>query len=98
MYQSRINPTALNTIPTIQKEILNGKFSAAQNLATADYNDVPNSAHNYNSIDQMDLVMVHDSAVGSYERWLDDSDATSGVYYTVNGAAYTRECIASNPP
>jgi len=97
MLQSRINPNALKTMPTIRSDIVNGDFNAAQTLATADYDGVPNSARNYNSIGQMDLVMAHASAVGDYERWLDVSDATSGVYYTVGGVSYSREYIASNP-
>ncbi|KAN0090027.1 glycoside hydrolase family 95 protein [Hyaloscypha variabilis] len=97
MLQSRINPNALKTMPTIRSDIINGNFAAAQTLATADYDGVPNSARNYNSIGQMDLVMAHAPAVGDYERWLDISDATSGVYYTVEGVAYSREYVTSNP-
>jgi len=97
MLQSRINPNALKTMPTIRSDIINGNLAAAQTLATADYDGVPNSARNYNSIGQMDLVMAHAPAVGDYERWLDISDATSGVYYTVEGVAYSREYITSNP-
>jgi alpha-L-fucosidase 2 len=97
MVQSRINPNASNTIPTIRKDILDGNFAAAQSLATTDYDGVPSSARNYNSIGQMDLVMVHDLAVEDYERWLDVGDATSGVYYTAGGVSYSREYIASNP-
>jgi alpha-L-fucosidase 2 len=65
MLQSRINPDALKSIPTIQSEILKGNFSAAQSFASANYDGVPNSARNYNSIGQMDLVMAHGSTVGS---------------------------------
>ena len=97
MLQSRINPNALKTLPTIRSDIVNGNFAAAQTLATADYDGVPNSARNYNSLGQMDLVMAHAAAVGNYERWLDISDASSGVYYTVGNVSYSREYIASNP-
>jgi alpha-L-fucosidase 2 len=97
MLQSRINPNASKAIPTIQSYIVNGNFAAAQTLATTDYDGVPNSARNYNSVGQMDLVMAHPPAVEGYERWLDVSDATSGVYYTVGGVKYSREYIASNP-
>ncbi|KAF3180043.1 hypothetical protein TWF751_011612 [Orbilia oligospora] len=31
------------------------------------------------------------------ERWLDLSDSSAGVYYTVGGVSYRREYIASNP-
>jgi len=97
MLQSRINPNALKTMPTIRSEIVNGNFANAQTLATANYDGVPNSARNYNSLGQMDLIMGHDSTIGNYERWLDISDATSGLYYTSGGVAYSREYIASNP-
>jgi len=97
MLQSRINPNALKTMPTIRSNILNGSFATAQSLATANYDGVPNSARNYNSLGQMDILMGHDSKVSNYERWLDISDATSGVYYTVGDITYNREYFASNP-
>jgi alpha-L-fucosidase 2 len=97
MLQSRINPNALKTMPTIRSDILNGDFTTAQSLATANSDSVPSSARNYNSIGKLDLVMAHGSTVGNYERWLDISDATSGVYYTVGGVSYSREYFSSNP-
>jgi alpha-L-fucosidase 2 len=41
--------------------------------------------------------MNHSSNVANYERWLDVTDSTAGVYYTVGDVTYTREYIASNP-
>ena len=97
MLQSRINPNALKTMPSIRSNLLSGNFATAQSLSTANYDGMPNSARNYNSIGQLDLVMAHETTVANYERWLDVEDATSGVYYTVAGVTYSREYFASNP-
>lgn len=96
-YKSRINPKALSTLPTIRSAIVGGNFSAAQSLATSDYDGVPSSARNYNSLGQMSIVMGHGSRVQGYERWLDVDESTSGVQYSVDGVSYTREYIASHP-
>jgi len=97
-YKSRINPKALETLPVIRSHILEGRYGTAQDLAAANYDGVPNSARNYNTLGSLDLVMAHGPASpGSYERWLDIDDASAGVSYTAGGINFTREYIASHP-
>jgi len=97
MYKSRINPRALTSMPKIRSAVVSGSFATAQSLSSSDYDGVPSSARNYNTLGSMVLIMNHGAAVQGYERWLDVSDATSGVYYTVDGVTYTREYVASKP-
>jgi alpha-L-fucosidase 2 len=97
MYKSRINPKALSTMPKIRAAVLNNDWATAQSLSTANYDGIPSSARNYNTLGKMDLVMTHSSTVSNYERWLDVDDATSGVHYKADGVSYFREYIATNP-
>jgi alpha-L-fucosidase 2 len=84
-------------MPKIRSAVVSGSFATAQSLSSSDYDGVPSSARNYNTLGSMVLIMNHGAAVQGYERWLDVSDATSGVYYTVDGVTYTREYVASKP-
>jgi alpha-L-fucosidase 2 len=95
--QSRINRNALGAMPGIRQDIVSGNYGAAQSSASSNYDGTPSSARNYNTLGTMSIVMSHGSNVGNYERYLDTADATSGVYYTVNGVSYLREYIVSAP-
>jgi alpha-L-fucosidase 2 len=81
----------------MQQELLNGRILAAQALSVSSYTAVPNSAANYNTLGDLVLNMSHASSFSNYERYLDLENSTNGVYYVVDGVAYFRELIASNP-
>lgn len=51
----------------------------------------------YDTLATWEITMNHSAEATSYERYLDTDDATAGVYYEINGTAYSREYIASNP-
>jgi alpha-L-fucosidase 2 len=97
-YKPRINPKAAAAIPVMRQHVLEGKYGTVQDMATSDYDGVPQGARNYNTLGSMDLVMAHGPAdKDSYERWLDLGEASAGVSYSVGGVNYTREYIASHP-
>ena len=97
-FLDRANPKALPNLERMRSLVLNGRPQDAWDVANANYLGVPTTSDaNYNTIGTMSLEMQHAASVGSYERYLDVEDATSGVYYTVGGVAYFREYLASNP-
>lgn len=94
---SRVNPDALTYMPEIQSLIAAGSSIEATTLAGLAYAGTPVSTRHYDVLGDLELTMNHSSTVTGYERWLDLSDATSGLYYSVSDITYTREYIASNP-
>ncbi|KAI0422463.1 Six-hairpin glycosidase-like protein [Xylaria grammica] len=94
---SRINPDALTYMSEIQSLAADGRPIEATTLAGFAYAGTPVSARHYDAIGDLELTMSHGSTVADYERWLDLADGTSGLYYSVSGATFVREYIASNP-
>lgn len=81
----------------LQQLIASDKIKDAAALASQIYPGSPNGCRNYDQTGSMTLTMTHGSGVSAYERYLDLSDSTSGVYYQISGVTYFREYIASYP-
>ncbi|KAK0311884.1 hypothetical protein LTR01_002798 [Friedmanniomyces endolithicus] len=95
----RVNQDALSYLPELQQLVRDGRVVEATNLADIAYTGTPLSARHYDTLATWEITMNHSSKAtnGSYERYLDIDDATSGVFYDINGTAYSREYIASQP-
>lgn len=96
----RVNPDAAAQMPNIQEDIRQGGkgIGDAATLASYAYAGTPVSTQHYDPLGDLSLSM--DNGFGNmtnYERWLDLSTGTSGVYYTVDDVTYEREFLASEP-
>ncbi|KAF3186689.1 hypothetical protein TWF788_002915 [Orbilia oligospora] len=94
---SRVNPDANGKMRDIQSLLTQQRNLEAARLAGFAYAGTPVSARHYEPLGDLQLVMNHSGSTTSYERWLDLSDSSAGVYYAVGGVSYRREYIASNP-
>ena len=95
--QNRVNPDALNQMPTLQKLLRDGELEKAEALAKKSYVAIPNGSRHYSPLGNMTLSMNHTSTVTNYERYLDIDTATAGVYYMNSGNTYFREYLTSYP-
>lgn len=99
----RVNPSAASQMSNIQSYIQRGitedpsSIEDAANLVSFAYASTPVSTQHYDPLLDFTVSMSHGSNIGHYERWLDLGDSTTGVYYTVDGVAYERELLASQP-
>jgi alpha-L-fucosidase 2 len=94
----RVNPDAKAQIPVMQDDIRDGDISDAATLGSYAYQGTPVSTQHYDPLGDLTLTMLDPNAnATNYERWLDLSDGTTGVYYTVGGKTYQREVLGSNP-
>ncbi|KAK3071813.1 hypothetical protein LTR53_007984 [Teratosphaeriaceae sp. CCFEE 6253] len=98
-YIYRVNQDAKSYLPEIQQLVREGRVVEATNLADVAYTGTPSSCRHYDTLATWEITMNHSGVAtnGSYERYLDIDDATAGVYYDINGTAYSREYLASNP-
>ncbi|KAF3214627.1 hypothetical protein TWF106_008986 [Orbilia oligospora] len=94
---SRVNPDANGKMRDIQSLLTQQRNLEAARLAGFAYAGTPVSARHYEPLGDLQLVMNHSGSTTGYERWLDLSDSSAGVYYAVGGVSYRREYIASNP-
>ncbi|KAK6362599.1 hypothetical protein TWF730_000056 [Orbilia blumenaviensis] len=94
---SRVNPDANGKMSDIQSLLTQQRNPEAARLAGFAYAGTPVSARHYEPLGDIQLAMNHSGSATGYERWLDLSDSSAGVYYTVGGVSYKREYIASNP-
>ncbi|KAK3629548.1 hypothetical protein LTR56_017977 [Elasticomyces elasticus] len=95
---NRVNPDAAAQMPNIQQMIRDGDVADATTLASYAYQGTPVSTQHYDPLGDLSLTML--DGVGNatnYERWLDISDGTAGVYYSVDNVTYQREFFASEP-
>ncbi|KAI1813062.1 Six-hairpin glycosidase-like protein [Poronia punctata] len=94
---SRVNQDALEYMPQMQSLVADGDPVEAANLGQYAYVANPVSTRHFDTMGVLQIRMNHSNTVSDYERWLDLTDGTSGIYYTASGVTYTREYIASSP-
>ncbi|RFU34678.1 hypothetical protein B7463_g1671, partial [Scytalidium lignicola] len=93
----RVNPDAAQAVSEMQGLVVQGRVPEALTIAGFSYVGTPVAQQHYDQLGYITMVMNHSSEYADYERWMDLADGTAGVYYTVNGTAYSREYFASNP-
>lgn len=94
----RVNPDAKAYMPELQELIRQGDVVEANRLASLAYLGMPESMRHFDFMGDLQIAMAHgEDGVENYERWLDIGEASAGVYYEIDGVAYQRESIASNP-
>ena len=95
---NRTNQDALEQMPNIQELVRQGAILEAERLASFAYVGEGVSVRHYEPLTNFQIMMNNSNPNTTvYERYLDVSDASAGVYYTQNGTAYFREYIASYP-
>ena len=94
---SRVNQDALSYMPELQYKIAAGDITSAAALAALSYAGTPVSTRHYETMGNIELAMDHGTDYASYERWLDLSDSSAGIYYKTGNTTYKREYIASQP-
>ncbi|KAF2105023.1 hypothetical protein NA57DRAFT_51805 [Rhizodiscina lignyota] len=93
----RVNPDGAQAVSQMQDLVVQGRVPEALTLAGFSYVGTPVAMQHYDPLGSITLAMNHSSEYADYERWMDLADGTSGLYYTVNETAYSREYFASNP-
>ena len=99
----RVNPSAASQMPVIQSYIQQGAkenpslIEDASTLVGFAYAGTPVSTQHFDPLLDFTLSMNHGNNISDYERWLDLGDGTTGIYYAVDGVAYEREMLASEP-
>jgi alpha-L-fucosidase 2 len=94
----RVNPDAKAYMPELQELIRQGDVVEANRLASLAYLGTPESMRHFDFMGDLQIAMAHGGdGVENYERWLDVEEAAAGVYYEIDGVAYQREYVASNP-
>jgi len=93
----RVNPDALQSVATMQAQVRQGYPNQAQILGGLGYAGTPVSTRHYEPLGYINLSQNVTGNVTDYERWLDLSDATAGVYFVIGNVSYQREYLASNP-
>ncbi|KAH7029828.1 alpha-L-fucosidase 2 [Microdochium trichocladiopsis] len=95
----RLNPDAASTLKTVQQLLVQGEAPKAELEAALGLSGTPTSMRIYQPGGDLWIKYdgVNTSDIGGYERWLDLSDGTAGVYFEAGGVAYKREYIASVP-
>ncbi|KAM5349606.1 hypothetical protein ACJ41O_006111 [Fusarium nematophilum] len=93
----RLNPDAQETLTKVQSLLANGQVSEATFEANLGLSGVPSSMRTYQPGGDFQIVFQNQGSASSYERWLDLSDGTAGVYYKAGGITYKREYLVSKP-
>lgn len=93
----RVNPDAAEAVSQMKGLVVQGRVPEALTIAGFSYVGTPVAQRHYDPLGYITIVMNHSAEYGNYERWLELADGTSGLYYTVNETAYSREYFASNP-
>ncbi|KAJ3540549.1 hypothetical protein NM208_g5022 [Fusarium decemcellulare] len=93
----RINPDVRETLPKVQSLLAQGNVKDATFEANLGMSVVPSSMRMYQPGGDFQIYFQGQGSSSKYERWLDLSDGTAGVYYEANGISYQREFISSKP-
>jgi alpha-L-fucosidase 2 len=96
-FLNRVNSQAKGGMKQLQGNISSNKLQAAASYASQIFPGNPNGCAAYDQLGSMVITMTQGNSTSSYERYLDISDATSGIYYVVNGVSYFCKYIASYP-
>jgi alpha-L-fucosidase 2 len=79
----------------VRRLIFEGKYVEAENMATAKIMSPKNHGMPYQILGDLFISFPGHSAYSGYSRYLDISNAVSGVTYQVNGVTYKREMFTS---
>lgn len=82
-------------LPNIQKLIFEGKPVEAHKLFGRALMGYPIEQQKYQALANLHLFFKKEQKPIGYKRWLDLSDGTTGVEYTVEDVTYNREIISS---
>ncbi|MCK0179280.1 glycoside hydrolase family 95 protein [Flavobacteriaceae bacterium S0862] len=82
-------------LPKIQQLIFDGKPLEAHKLFGRHLMGYPIEQQKYQSLANLHLFFEEGQNAQYYKRWLDLSNGTSGVEFTINGVTYNREYISS---
>ncbi|KAM0418908.1 hypothetical protein ACHAPT_012173 [Fusarium lateritium] len=93
----RVNPDAKDTLPKVQALLAQGNVKDATFEANLGLSGVPSSMRMYQPGGDFQIYFQNQGSATKYERWLDLSDGTAGIYYQANGIEYQREYLASKP-
>ncbi|RSL65113.1 hypothetical protein CEP51_013031 [Fusarium floridanum] len=93
----RVNPDAKDTLQKVQSLLAQGKVKDATFEANLGLSGVPSSMRMYQPGGDFQIYFQNQGSATKYERWLDLSDGTAGIYYEANGISYQREYLASKP-
>ncbi len=92
------NPAAAESLPEIQRLLIEGKNLEAQELMYSTF--VPTKTTDlgtygsYQMLADLDISLSYsDSTVTDYARWLDLRDAIATTSYTAGGVSYVAECM-----
>lgn len=92
------NPAAAESLPEIQRLLIEGKNLEAQELMYSTF--VPTKTTDlgtygsYQMLADLDISLSYpDSTVTGYTRWLNLQDATATTSYTIAGVCYVAECM-----
>jgi alpha-L-fucosidase 2 len=94
---NRVNPNALQSVAEMQQLVRQGYIHQAQVLGGLGYQGTPVSTQHYEPLGYLTLAQNITTNITNYERWLDLSDATAGVYFVSDNITYQREYLTSNP-
>lgn len=92
---NRTNPSAFSSWQTVQQSLLQGDVSAATLEANLGLAGLPSSTREYMPGGDFQIIFQNQASAQNYERWLDLSDGTAGVYYTAGAVTYQREYLSS---
>ncbi|KAH8891237.1 hypothetical protein GQ53DRAFT_866038 [Thozetella sp. PMI_491] len=93
----RLNPDASATLDVVRPLLLQGQISDATFESNLGLTGLPSSMREFMPAGDLQIAFQGQSSATQYERWLDLSDGTAGVYYKAGSVTYKREFLASTP-
>lgn len=97
VHLDRVNPKALEILPTVRKLLFEGKNGAATNLASRNMMSNPKRIKSYQTLGDLLFDFSAVETVAGYRRDLDLTTGITRVNYSVDGVSYTREVFVSAP-
>ena len=96
-YTDRNNPDAKEALPKVQKLILEGKISEAEDLMQLAFAGCPNDMRAYQTLGDLWMEHKNPGEIVDYRRELDLSTALSTTAYRTADTSYEREYFISAP-
>ncbi len=93
----RVNPKALDALPTIRELIFNGKNEQATQLADQTMLGVPPRVDSYETLGDLRLEFTNLGEIQNYTRSLDLDSAVVTTAFESSGIRYQRQTFASAP-
>ena len=96
-YSDRNNPDAKEALPKVQKLLLEGKISEAENLMQLAFAGCPNDMRVYQTMGDLMIDQQHPGEVTEYRRELDLGTALCTTFYRTADTTYEKEYFISAP-